>query len=456
MKNEAFQVNRRNFLRGLGVCVALPAFESLLPVRALAAAAASPLATTVSGAPLRMAFLYVPNGVNKKMWKPTGTGADFQFGPSLEPLAAHRSEIQFLSKLEQKNGTAGADGAGDHARANASILTGARPKKTAGADIRVGVSVDQVAAQKLADQTRFASLELSCDGVRKSGSCDSGYSCAYQFNLSWRSETTPVAPESNPRLVFERLFGSGKAGERQRNFDQRTAEQRSILDFVMDDAKAMQRQLGRNDQQKLDEYLTGVREIEARIQKAERFSRLPDPNAETPAGIPASYQDHIRLMADMMVLAFQTDSTRVSTFLMAHDGSNRSFKEVGVSDGHHNLSHHQNNPETLAKIAKIDGFYATQFAYFLKRMRETKDRDGKSLLDNSMVVYCSGLGDGNAHSHNDLPVILAGRGGGAFHPGRHVDPGAMIPMNNLYVTMLNNMGIKVDSFGDSKGAFTDV
>ena len=455
MENNALPLNRRHFLRGLGVCLALPAFESIVPVKVLAAGRPQ-LATTAGGAPLRMAFLYVPNGVNKRQWKPTGTGVDYQLGKSLEPLTPYREEFQIISKLEQKNGWAGPDGAGDHARANATILTGARPKKTAGADIRVGISVDQIAAQHIGDITRFPSLELSCDGVRKSGSCDSGYSCAYQFNLSWRSATTPVAPESNPRLVFERLFGSGKASERQRNFDQRIAQQRSILDFVMDDAKTMQRQLGRNDQQKLDEYLTGVREIENRIQKAERFRKLPDPKVDSPAGIPSDYQEHIRLMGDMLVLAFQTDSTRVATFLLAHDGSNRSFKDIGVSEGHHNLSHHQNNPDTLEKIAKIDTFYAQQFAWFLKRMRETKDRDGKSLLHNSMIVYCSGLGDGNAHSHNDLPFILAGRAGGAFTTGRHFEPGSNIPMNNLYVTMLQTMGVKVDSFGDSTGILTGV
>lgn len=454
MENEAFLVNRRRFLRGLGVCLALPAFESILPVRAFGALPQK--ATTASGAPLRMAFLYVPNGVNTREWRPTGTGADYQLGKSLEPLAPFRNDFQIVSRLDQKNGTAGPDGAGDHARANASILTGARPKKTAGADIRVGVSVDQLAARHIGDTTRFPSLELSCDGVRKSGSCDSGYSCAYQFNLSWRSETTPVAPESNPRLVFERLFGSGKAGERQRNFDLRIARQKSILDFISDDAKHLQRQLGHNDQQKLDEYLTGVREIERRIEKAERFRELPDPKAETPAGIPGNYEEHIRLMADMLVLAFQTDSTRIGTFLLAHDGSNRNFKEVGVTDGHHNLSHHQNKADILEKIAKIDRFYVTQLAYFLKRMRETKDRDGKSLLDNSMVVYCSGLADGNAHSHTNLPVVVAGRAGGAFHPGRHFDPGSGTPMNNLYVTMLRTMGIKVDSFGDSTGELTGV
>jgi hypothetical protein len=403
-----------------------------------------------------MAFLYVPNGVNKRQWKPTGSSTDYQLGKSLEALAPFRDDFQIISKLEQKNGWAGPDGAGDHARACATILTGARPKKTAGADIHLGVSVDQLAARHVGDQTRFPSLELSCDGVRKSGSCDSGYSCAYQFNLSWRSDTTPVAPESNPRLVFERLFGSGKGAERQRNFDLRLAHQKSILDFVMDDAKSLQRQLGRNDQQKLDEYLTGVREIEHRIQRAERFRELPEPNSDAPSGIPAKYEEHIRLMGDMLVLAFQTDSTRVGTFLLAHDGSNRNFKDIGVSEGHHNLSHHQNNPETLEKIAKIDTFYAEQFAYFLKRMKETKDRDGKSLLDNSMIVYCSGLGDGNAHSHNDLPFILAGRAGGAFTPGRHLEPGSNTPMTNLYVTMLNTMGVNVESFGDSTGALKGV
>lgn len=456
MANESWQVNRRKFLKGLGVTLALPAFESILPVRALAAGAPSQLATTATGAPLRMAFLYVPNGVNTREWRPTGSGTDYQLSNSLQPLAPFRDDFQIISKLDQKNGTAGQDGAGDHARANATILTGARAKKTAGADIRVGVSVDQVAAKHIGDITRFPSLELSCDGVRKSGSCDSGYSCAYQFNLSWRSETQPVAPESNPRLVFERLFGSGKGSERQRNFDLRIARQKSVLDFISDDAKTLQRQLGKNDQQKLDEYLTGVREIERRIERAERFRELPDPKSDAPSGVPNNYQEHIRLMADMLVLAFQTDSTRVATFLLAHDGSNRNFKEIGVTDGHHNLSHHQNKAEILEKIAKIDTFYATQYAYFLKRLKETKDRDGKSLLDNSMVVYCSGLGDGNAHSHTNLPFILAGRGGGAFHPGRHLVPTSDTPMNNLFVTMLQTMGMKVDSFGDSTGAMAGV
>jgi hypothetical protein len=403
-----------------------------------------------------MAFLYVPNGVNVARWRPIGEGADYELAETMKPLAGLKEQFQVISGFEQQHGWAHGDGGGDHARANSTILTGARPKKTSGSDIRLGISVDQLAAQHAANQTRFASLELSCDGVRKSGACDSGYSCAYQFNVSWRSETSPVAPESNPRLVFERLFGSGKGEERQRSFALRQAREKSILDFVMDDARALQRQLGRNDQQKLDEYLNGIREIEQRIQKTERFGPLPDPKAETPAGIPADYAQHIRLMMDMLVLAFQTDSTRISSFMLAHDGSNRSFREIGVSDGHHNLSHHQNNPAILAKIAQIDLFYTRQLAYFLERLSAIKERDGRSVLDNSMIVYCSGLSDGNRHAHDNLPVILAGRGGGVLQPGRHLNLGDKTPMTNLYVRMLNIMGVETDRFGDSTGVLKTV
>jgi hypothetical protein len=446
--NTGLQLNRRNFLRNLGVGVALPALPSLLAPSARAAATA---------APQRLAFLYIPNGVILDQWRPEGEGADYKLNNTMKPLAPFKSEFSIFTGFEHKNGTAGSDGAGDHARANASILTGARPKKTAGADIKLGVSVDQFAAQRLGDATRFPSLELSCDGVRKSGVCDSGYSCAYQFNLSWRSETQPVAPESNPRLVFERLFGAGKASERVQNFQHRQERQKSILDFVMDDANSLHRQLGRNDQQKLDEYLTGLREIEQRIERAERFGPLPNPGVEAPAsGVPASYEQHIRLMADMLVLAFQTDSTRISTFLMAHDGSNRSFNEIGVSEGHHYLSHHQSDLAKMDKIAKIDLFYARQFAYFLQRMRDTKDVDGKSLLHNSTVVYCSGLSDGNRHQHRDLPVIVAGRGGGAWNPGRHINLGSDTPMTNLYVRLLNQFGAKTDRFGDSTGELATI
>jgi len=451
-KNASLHPTRRHFLRGLGVCMGLPFLESLSPMgRALAASAAPRKAITHSGAPLRTVFLYVPNGVNVARWQPTGEGEDYQLGETLAPLSGLKEHFQMFSGFEQRLGWANGDGGGDHARANATILTGARPKKTSGSDIRLGISVDQFAAQHAGDETRFNSLELSCDGVRKSGACDSGYSCAYQFNLSWRSETSPVAPESNPRLVFERLFGSGKADERQKNFELRQARQKSILDFVMTDANALERQLGRNDQNKMDEYLTGVREIEKRIEKAERFGRLPDPGAEIPGGIPEDYQEHIRLMMDMLTLAFRTDSTRVASFLLAHDGSNRSFREIGVNDGHHNISHHQNDPAKLALIAKIDQFYVSQLAYFMERLRDVKDHDGSSILHNSQIVYCSGLKDGNRHQHDNLPVVVAGHAGGALNPGRHVNLGGNTPMTNLYVRMLNIIGVQTDRFGDSTG-----
>lgn len=451
-----YELSRRRFLRGLGISLGLPFLESVAPLGKALAAATPKTAVTHSGAPLRMACLYVPNGVNVARWMPKGEGTDYQLSETMAPLAGLKDQFQVFSGFEQRLGWANGDGGGDHARANATILTGARPKKTSGSDIRLGISVDQLAAQYAAQQTRFSSLELSCDGVRKSGACDSGYSCAYQFNVSWRSETSPVAPESNPRLVFERLFGSGKGEERQKSFALRNAREKSILDFVMEDARSLHRELGRNDQHKMDEYLTGVREIEQRIQKAERFGPLPDPKIDAPAGVPTDYREHIRLMMDMLVLAFQTDSTRISTFMLAHDGSNRSFREIGVNDGHHNLSHHQNNADVLAKIAQIDLFYTEQLAYFLTKLRDTKEKDGRSILDNSMILYCSGLSDGNRHAHDNLPVLLAGKGGGVLTPGRHVNLGEKTPMTNLYVRMLNIMGVPTDRFGDSTGILKTV
>lgn len=452
----ARKFGRRAFLRGMGVCLALPAFESLAAEAKEKLKPGAP-ATTKTGAPLRMGFLYVPNGVNVDRWRPKTDGADYELSPTLEPLADLKQDFQVISGLEQKNGWAGPDGAGDHARANATILTGVRPKKTAGSDIKLGISVDQLAAKHVGEETRFPSLELTCDAVRSSGGCDSGYSCAYQFNLSWRSETTPVTPESNPRLVFERLFGVGTAAEREANLKLRQQEQRSVLDFIQDEAKSLGKQLGRNDQQKLDEYLNGVREIEMRLAKAERFGIAPDPGVPAPStAAPKNYREHIRLMADMLVLAFRTDSTRIATFLLAHDGSNRTFEEIGVTDGHHALSHHQSNAQKLEKIAKIDRFYTEQLAYFLGKMRDTKDVDGHSLLDNSMIVYASGLADGNRHAHDNLPVILAGRAGGTLKPGRHLKLEGKTPMNNMYVRMLDVMGAKVELFGDSSGKLTDI
>ncbi|MHC4995628.1 MAG: DUF1552 domain-containing protein [Planctomycetota bacterium] len=447
-----FRPHRRHFLRGLGACVTLPALESFGALKEIAAnAKAATPATTATGAPLRMGFLYFPNGAIQDVWRPEGAGVDYKLNKTMKPIQAFRDDFQIISGFEHKNGWAGPDGAGDHARANATILTGARPYKTAGADIKLGVSVDQVAADHVKDLTRFPSLELSCDAIRKSGSCDSGYSCAYQYNLAWRTETSPLAPESNPRLVFERLFGTGSAKDRQRNHKMRQQQRRSILDLVMQDARQMRGQLGRNDQHKVDEYLTGIRDIERRIEASERFGPLPNPRQQAPEGVPDDYETHIRLMFDMLHLAYQTDSTRVATFLLAHDGSNRSFNEIGVAEGHHSLSHHNYDEVKMAKIRKIDLFYTRQFGYFLHRMKNTEDVDGHSLLHNSMILYTSGHSDASRHRHDNLPAVLAGHAGGAAKNGRHTQLDRKTPMTNLFVSMLNHMGVHDETFGDSDG-----
>jgi hypothetical protein len=443
--------SRRHFLRGLGACVALPALESLGIGRLFAAEApaASPLAATAAGAPLRSLFIFFPNGAIPGAWWPKEEGKDFELSRTLKPLESSRDFVQVMGELDHHTADGGPDGAGDHARGNGTFLTGVRLKKSA-TDVRAGVSIDQLFARQVGHLTRFPSLEIACDSGRRSGACDSGYSCAYQFNLSWSSPTTPMPPESNPRLVFERLFGSGSPGERKANLARRRQEQRSVLDFVIEDARAMQRRLNSGDQSKLDQYLTGVREIETRIEKAERFGDT-DPAIETPLGVPTDYTEFVQLMYDMLVLAFQTDSTRVATFLLAHDGSNRSFDHIGISEGHHDLTHHQNRKEWIDKVADIDMWYVRQFGRFLDKMRETKDSDGKSLLHNSMIVYGSGNADANRHTHVNLPIILAGGGGGTFNQGRYVKHGSK-PATNLFLSMADRMGIQgLKSFGDSTG-----
>lgn len=453
-------LSRRRFLRGLGAAVALPAFHSLAGGgRLLAAPVAEPgagaLATSATGAPIRTAFVYFPNGAIPGAWWPTGEGTSFELSKTLQPLESSRHLIQVLGGLDHRNAEAGPDGAGDHARGNGTFLTGVRLRKSA-TDIRAGVSIDQVIAREVAHLTRFPSLELACESARRSGACDSGYSCAYQYNISWSAPETPMTPEGNPRLVFERLFGAGAPGERQANLRQRRQEQRSILDFVLEDARSMQRRLNPQDQGKLDQYLTSVREIEARIEKVERFGDARDPGIDTPIGVPADYTEYVQLMYDMLLLAFQTDSTRVATLLLAHDGSNRSFDHIGITEGHHDLSHHQDRPEWVQKVAEIDHWYARQFGRFLDKLQATKDVDGNSLLHNSMIVYGSGNADGNRHTHKNLPIVLAGGGGGTLTPGRYVRHGST-PATNLFLSMADRLGIQgLDRFGDSTGRVSDV
>jgi len=448
-------LSRRRFLRGVGACLALPAFESLPAGRLYGASPAAPaadaLAQTAHGAPLRFACVYFPNGAIQKHWWPDGEGAAFQLNRTLEPLQSLQSQLQVLGGMDQVNATPGPDGPGDHARASGTFLTGVRVKKTAGSDIRAGISIDQVIAQQVGHLTRFPSLELTCDAARKSGNCDSGYSCAYQYNLSWRSPVTPVAPEPNPRLLFERLFGAGAHGERAAALLRRQRQQRSILDFVLEDARSLQGQLAYRDRQKLDEYLVSVREIEERLEKTERVGAPPDPALDTPAGIPSGFEDYLQVMFDLLVLAFQTDSTRTATFLLANEGSNRAFPELGIAEGHHFLTHHQNKQDMIDKVAEIDRWYLKQFARFLEKMERTQDTDGRSLLHNSMIVYGSGNADGNRHTHTNLLVLLVGRGGGTLTAGRLAKFGG-VPMSNMLLSLADRMGVRgVERLGDSTG-----
>ncbi len=448
-------MSRRHFLRGIGACVALPAFSSLLPGRMLAAAAAAPLATTATGAPLRTAFVFFPNGAIPSRWWPEGGETDFRFNATLQPLEGVRKNLQVLGGLAQANANPGDDGGGDHARGNSVFLTSVRINKSA-TDIRAGVSIDQVIARQVGHLTRFPSLELCCDSTRKSADCDSGYSCAYQYNVSWQSPTTPMPPEPNPRLAFERLFGAGLHGERAASAQRRMLDRRSVLDFVLADTRRMQARLDRHDREKLEQYLTGIREVEARIQTAEQFGPNVDPDRQTPAGIPARHAEYVELMYDLMLLAFKTDSTRVATFVLGHDGDNRSFSEIGIAEGHHDLSHHQNNKERIDKVAQIDRWYAGEFAKFLARMDATPDIDGHSLLHNSRILYGSGNADGNRHTHENLPLILAGAGGGLLTTGRYVQHGAK-PLANLFLSLADQAGVSgVERFGDSTARLVNV
>ena len=433
-------LNRRHFLRGIGACLALPAFES----NAVAAPSGN-------AAPIRMAFLQVPNGTIPSAWWPDGDHrSDLKLSPTLQPLENVRHQLQVISGLDDLSADPGPDGGGDHARAGGTFLTGVRIKKTAGSDIHAGISIDQVVANQIGHLTRFPSLELTCDSVRKSGNCDSGYSCAYEYNMAWKSATQPLTPDPNPRFVFERLFGAGSPSERVGNLKRRQAEQQSILDFIMEDANAVQRKLGGRDREKMDQYLTCVREIEQRIEKAERMP-VANPDTEAPAGIPTSYEDHIALMFDMLLLAFQADSTRIATMLLAGEGSNRTFTEIGLTEGHHGLTHHRNNQDMIDKVKEIDRWYVQQLGKFLEKMESTKEVDGQSLLHHSMIVYGSGNADGNRHTHNNLPIILAGSGSGTLTPGRYVKT-KDIPLTNLYLSMADRMGAQgLERHGDSTG-----
>ncbi len=438
---------RRTFLRGLGASVALPLLDAMSPAWAARRAGQKP--------PVRAAFIYVPNGIIMERWTPAAAGSGYELPPILKPLAGLRQDFLLLTGLAQVNGRALGDGAGDHARAAASFLTGVHPRKTDGADIQGGISVDQVAAQALRAETRFASLELGCEHGRMVGNCDSGYSCAYTNSLAWRTPSNPLPPEVNPRLVFERLFGSGDRVEDPASRARRLKLQRSILDVVLEDARRLSGTLGATDRRKLDEYLFAVRDVEKRIEAAEKASREGHraafvPQMDRPEGIPAEFEDHVALMFDLTLLAFQADLTRVVTLMIGREGSNRPYRQIGIPDAHHGLSHHQNAADKIEKLTRINTHHVSLLAGFLSKLKESREGEG-SLLDQSMILYGSGLSDGNRHLHHDLPVLLAGKGGGLLKPGRHVQYSQETPMNNLFLAMLEGLGVSTERLGDSNG-----
>lgn len=446
-----FPISRRTVLKGIGTTLALPLLECMAPSQVTAAGKQQ--------YPNRMAFLYVPNGKNMADWTPKQEGTDFELPLILEPLAKVQKDLCILTGLTADKARPNGDGGGDHARANAAFLTGCQPRKTDGADINVGQSVDQAAAERIGHLTRFPSLELGIDRGNTSGNCDSGYSCAYQSSISWRGPHTPTGKEVNPRLVFERLFGDASAGQSGDARARRDMYRRSILDFVQEDAAQLRSRVGATDRRKVDEYLTSVREIELRLSGKQWEPISPPTGMTKPDGVPKDYADHIRLMCDLMVLAFQGDLTRICTFAIANDGSNRSYPFIGVSEGHHELSHHGGNKDKQSKIAKINRFHVTQFAYLLEKLKSIPEGNG-TLLDHAMIAYGSGISDGDRHNHDDLPIVLAGGGCGTVKPGRHIRYRIGTPLNNLWLSMLDRMGASVDRLGDStaslKGLDEDV
>ena len=427
---------RRTFLRGAGASIALPLLDAMVP--SMTAQAKTP----ASGV-RRLGFVYIPMGSNISMWTPRSESDLSELSPTLSPLEPVKDQVTVLTNLELKNAYPGT-----HATSNAAFLSAAKAKWTESTDYHLGITVDQVAAKQIGQETQLPSLEMAMDLLKTVGQCDNGFACVYQNNLSWSSPTTPLPAEAHPRLVFERLFGDGGSASERRAALRRKA---SLLDFVNEDIARLQGKLGGADRAKVGEYLDTVREVERRIQRAEADtadSRLPD--LDRPIGVPVEYADHAKLMFDLQVLALQGDVTRVISFQLAREASNRTYPEAGVPDPHHPTSHHGNRPEKLAKIAKINQFHVSLFAYFLERLKATREGDG-TLLDHSLYMYGSGMGNPNVHDHTNLPILVAGGAAGRMKGGRHIRYGQAAPLANLHLTMLDKVGVRLDSFQDSQG-----
>jgi hypothetical protein len=432
-------LRRRTFLRGMGTAVALPLLDAMVPaMTALAATPAKPIR--------RLGFVYIPMGAHMPEWTPAADGRLTELPPILRSLEPFRDRLTVLTNLELKNGYS----PGNHATANSSFLSAAKAKMTEGSDYELATTVDQVAAKHIGKDTALPSLELGMDLLTTVGNCDNGFACVYQNNLSWSSPTTPLPAEAHPRNVFERLFGDGGSASERRSELQKNA---SILDWVTADLADLQRKLGAGDRGKLNDYLETIREVERRIQKAEKQTTdSPLPDVDRPVGVPASYGDHAKLMWDLQALALQGDITRVVTFQLAREASTRTYPEAGVSDPHHPVSHHQKDPEKLAKLAKINAYHVSLFAYFLEKLKGIQDGDG-SLLDHTMYLFGSGMGDPDAHDHANLPIVVAGGGG---HTGKHIRYKEPTPLANVHLTLLHKVGVKAESFADSQGTVPEL
>ncbi len=432
---------RRTFLRGVGsAAIALPFMDAMAP--------ALKASTIPGGAPVRMAFFYVPNGMIMDSWNPAYEGKFQELPRSLKSLEPFKDDILQISNLTHNTGRALLDGPGDHGRCCGSYLTGVQVKKSL-TEIKASVSFDQIVANEVGNKTRFPSLELGMEDARQAGDCDSGYSCAYTNNLAWRGESQPLPPMLDPRALFERLFGTGQPMTKEERARQ-AIYRRSILDFVTESTHKLESSLGPADRRKLDEYLSAIRQVELQLERAEKDTRPIEPGMDKPYGIPADFSEHFKLMSDMVTIAFQADQTRIVTFLMTREGSSRPYRELDIPDGHHPLTHHRNLPDLMEKVRKINEYHVRQFAGFIEKMKATKEGDG-TLLDNSMIVYGAGLSDGNAHLHEDLPTIIAGKGGNYFKTGRRVVVRRETPMCNLFLTMMDRMGVHTEKFGDSTG-----
>ena len=443
----AYPIHRRTFLRGLGTAMALPWLDAMSPLTALARN------MPPTKAALRTVFLFIPNGVHQSEWSPAGAGADWVTSPILEPLEAVRDDVLVVSGLAHHNARALGDGPGDHARSAACFLTGAHPYKTAGDDIHAGISADQIIASAVREQTLIPSLQLGTEGGRQSGNCDSGYSCAYSSNISWAGANQPLPHETHPRRVFERMFLRGSAGETTDARRKRISRRSSIIDFILEDAKGLEKQLGIGDRRRLSEYLAGIRDIERRIDRLEQLEQLEKQGGDLPdfGQIPPSgISEHIQLMHELIILAFRLDLTRVCTFMWANEGSNRTHPHLDVGEGHHTLTHHKGNKNQVDQIRTINRWQVEEFTRFVQRLREVKDVEG-SLLDSTVVIHGSAIGDGNRHNHDHLPVLIAGRGNGLIDTGRHLITPKDTPMCNLFLTMAHAVGSSVENIGDSSG-----